>query len=61
MRVMTLVGTKAGQVVDLPPLSARAMLDDGRAVAPDEVPVVTAAVVVRVDRGMPQGKRRATR
>jgi hypothetical protein len=37
------------------------MLADGRAVAPDDVPVTTATVVGRTDRGMPKGKQRATR
>ena len=61
MRVKTLVGLRAGEVIDLPPLSALAMLADGRAVAPDSVPVTTAAIEARSDRGMPQGKRRAVR
>ena len=61
MLVRTLVGLRAGEVVDLPPLSALAMLADGRAVAPDDVPVTTATVVGRTDRGMPKGKQRATR
>jgi hypothetical protein len=64
MRVRTLVGSKAGQVIDLSPLSARAMLADGRAVLPDAEtvpPVVSARVESREDRGMPRGKRRAVR
>ena len=61
MLVRTLVGLRAGEVIDLPPLSALAMLADGRAVAPDSVPVTTAAVEARSDRGMPKGKARAQR
>jgi hypothetical protein len=61
MLVKTLVGLRAGEVIDLLPLSALAMLADGRAVAPDDVPVTTVAVEVRSDRGMPKGKARAHR
>lgn len=68
MLVITLVGSKAGEVVNLPPLSARAMLADGRARPvlfdggePSAVPVVADRVASREDRGMPRGKKRATR
>lgn len=40
MLVESRCGTTAGQIIDLPPLSARAMLADGRA-----VPVVDAEMV----------------
>ena len=62
MMVRLTFGRQAGEVVDLPPLHARAMLDDGRAVLPDAEPVLTPdRVVSREDRGMPRGKRRAVR
>jgi hypothetical protein len=61
MLVRVQFGSRVGEVVDFLPLEARAMLADGRAVLPDSVPVTTAAVSGRVDRGMPEGKRRATR
>lgn len=61
MLVRLAFGSRAGEVVDFLPHEARAMLADGRAVLPDSVPVVTATVAARTDRGMPQGKRRATR
>ena len=35
MMVRLTFGRQAGEVVDLPPLHARAMLNDGRAVLPD--------------------------
>lgn len=57
-------GPLRGEVYDMLPHEARAMLADGRATdpnAPDSVPVATEQVAARVDRGMPQGKRRATR
>jgi len=65
MLVVPTFGTKAGQVVDLPPLSARAMLADGRArtvrEAPDDVPVVSEQVALRRDRAMPTTKARRHR
>lgn len=69
MRVRVTFGTRKGEVVDLAPREARAMLDDGRAVVPDVAwggaePAVTVSVdrvASRSDRGMPRGKRRAVR
>lgn len=62
MLVRLTFGRQVGEVVDLPPLSVRAMLADGRAVLPDAEPVATPdRVVSREDRGMPRGKRRAVR
>jgi len=61
MLVRVQFGSSAGDVVDFLPHEARAMLADGRAVLPDSVPVTTATVSMRSDRGMPDGKRRATR
>jgi hypothetical protein len=66
MRVVSHVGSRAGEVVDLPVLAARAMLADGRAtpvpLAEDAAWSVTSAqVTARDDRGMPSHKRRRTR
>jgi len=38
MRVVTLVGSRAGDVIDFPVLVARAMLADGRATLTVDVP-----------------------
>ena len=63
-------GRQVGQVVDLPPLSARAMVADGRAVWPEGSPfyvaasapaVASAQVHAREDRSLPRTKRRAER
>lgn len=69
MLVRLTFGLKAGEVVDLPVLSARAMLADGRAILPDAAPAAVSVedadhadrVAMRTDRGMPRGKRRAVR
>lgn len=68
MRVRLTFGAKAGELVELPVLSARAMLADGRAVAEGAAAPAVASPVVppdrvdaREDRGMPRGKRRAVR
>lgn len=69
MRVRLTFGLKAGEVVDLPVLSARAMLADGRATSPEapfaaasgELPHPMTQETAREDRGMPRGKRRAVR
>lgn len=62
MLVKLAFGARVGQVVDYLPHEARAMLADGRATDPNApAPVVAAQVVARSDRGMPHGKRRATR
>ena len=63
MLVITHVGTKAGEVVDLPPLSARAMLADGRASLPDtEAAPAVVVVVAEPDSHAPaRVKRRRTR
>lgn len=51
MRVVVQVGLRAGEVVDLPPRDARAMLDDGRAipVPPDGDDGALASPPVRQD------------
>lgn len=67
MLVVSLVGSRAGAVVDLPPVSARAMVADGRArwldaPAVEDAPAVVAAqVTARADRGLPATPRRARR
>lgn len=64
MRVRWLVGPRAGEVVDLPVPSARAMLADGRAVAPDadeRLPMPVDPVSTRQDRVAPGAKRRQRR
>jgi hypothetical protein len=59
-------GSRVGTVADFPPHEARAMLADGRAVAVvdagDDAPAsITARLDARDDRGMPRGRRKATR
>lgn len=64
MLVRFAFGAMTGEVHDMPPHEARAMLADGRCTDPNAAvvaPVVTEQVAARADRGMPQGKRRATR
>lgn len=58
-------GSRVGEVHDFPPHEALAMLADGRAVRPSDPaacsPVSVPSLHAREDRGMPRGKRRATR
>lgn len=54
-------GVRTGEVIDMTPHEAHAMLSDGRATLPDAVPVVSVRVAAREDRGMPTHKRRAAR
>ena len=67
MRVVTHVGSRAGEVVDLPPRSAWAMVADGRASWPSDTvadassPPVAVQVDHRTDRAMPRHKRREKR
>jgi len=67
MLVRLAFGSRAGEVADFLPHEAQAMLADGRAtrpeemVAADDVPVKTAHIAAREDRGMPRGKRRVGR
>ncbi len=66
MLVRITFGAKSGQVCDLLPDQARAMLADGRATLPDAVdapvsPVLTEQVASRMDRGLPPHKQRRTR
>lgn len=61
MLVLMQCGSRSGEIVDLLPPSARAMLADGRATLPEPAPVVTEQVAARVDRGMPKAKQRVTR
>lgn len=66
MLVRLTFGRQAGEVVDLLPLSARAMIADGRAVWPDAEPdnagsVAVERVASREDRGMPRTRKRVTR
>jgi hypothetical protein len=77
MRVCLAYGRHLGEVIDLPPDAARAMLADGRAsvvedasypdvilpaaASTDHTHRATPRVASREDRGMPRGKRRAVR
>lgn len=69
MLIRLMYGAREGQVVDLLPREARAMLADGRATLPSITPgdrdpapaLVTTTVATRADRGMPRQHRRATR
>lgn len=70
MLVRLRYGTRVGEVVDLLPQSARAMLADGRAELPElahaaaaqpERVVPDAGDLPRMDRGMPRGRPRRVR
>lgn len=61
MLVRIAFGAQSGEVVDVLPESAHAMLADGRATLPEALPVVTEHVATREDRGLPRHKRKAFR
>ena len=64
MLIRLTFGTRKGQVVDLLPNEARAMLADGRAVLPDVTPApqsLPPMVAARTDRGIPKHKAKAHR
>jgi hypothetical protein len=62
MLVRLAFGSRVGAVVDMLPHEAHAMLADGRASLPDaKAPPVDQPALARVDRGVPQHKRRAVR
>lgn len=65
MLVQLAFGSRVGQVLDLPPLEARALVADGRATWPEGSPFAVASPVMHetppADRGMPRFKPRKRR
>lgn len=68
MRIRLMHGARRGEVVDMLPHEARAMLADGRASLPESLPeappapaVVVERVEARQDRVHPRAKSRTTR
>ncbi len=64
MLVTIAFGSRVGQVLDLPPLEARALVADGRATWPEGSPfaVVSPGIAAPAeDRGMHRSKPRARR
>lgn len=62
MLVRIMFGASRGDVWDMPPHEASAMLRDGRAVLPEvTTPAPAPTVEARSDRGVPRHQRKARR